>query len=116
MNITHIDIFATVYVENIAKSLSKIINELNISTSINIRQITNDDINLCVNDAKRYMFLFCPQWVYPDNINPLPRNKYFFYQLEQFDKSNSPHIFNPFVFLIMGRHYLQELVFQFLIP
>ena len=35
------------------------------------------------------------------NINPLPKEKYFFYQLEQFDKSNSPHIFNSFVFLIM---------------
>jgi len=101
MKINQIDIFATVYVENIAKSLSKIMNELNISTTIHIRQITNNDISLCITDAKRYMFLFCPQWVYPDNINPLPKNKYFFYQLEQFDKSNSPHIFNPFVFLIM---------------
>ena len=101
MNIRHIDIFATVYVENIATALSKIINELNITTNLHIRNITNEDITLCVNDKNRYMFIFCPQWLYPDNINPLPKEKYFFYQLEQFDKSNSPHIFNSFVFLIM---------------
>jgi hypothetical protein len=102
MLIHHIDIFSTVYVVNIAKALEKIINELNITTNLHIREITNEDIRVCVNDSNRYMFLFCPQWVYPTNINPLPKEKYFFYQLEQFDKSNSPHIFNPFVFLLMN--------------
>lgn len=102
MNIKHIDIFSTIYVENITKALEQIINELNITTNLHIRQITNEDIQLCENDVNRYMFLFCPQWVYPsNNIKPLPKDKYFFYQLEQFDKSNSPHIFNPFVFLLM---------------
>jgi len=102
MNITHIDIFSTLYVVNITKALEKIINGLNITTNVHIREITNEDIRVCANDANRYMFLFCPQWVYSNNIKPLPKEKYFFYQLEQFDKSNASHIFNPFVFLLMN--------------
>jgi hypothetical protein len=101
MNIKHIDIFSTKYVINIANELAKIINELNIKTEVYNRQITNDDIYLCEQDKNRYMFIFCPQWIYPTNINSLPKEKYFFYQLEQFDKSNSSHIYNPFVHLIM---------------
>jgi len=103
MNIKIIDIFATHYVENIANSLSTILNGLTINTTVNIRNITNDDIILCNNDKTRYMFLFCPQWVYPSdkNIQPLPVNKYFFYQLEQFDKSQSQHISNEFVYKLM---------------
>ena len=103
MNIKLIDIFATLYVENIANSLSTILNSLNIATTVNIRNITNEDITVCMNDKTRYMFLFCPQWVYPSDkdIQQLPFNKYFFYQLEQFDKAQSQHISNDFVYKLM---------------
>jgi hypothetical protein len=103
MNIKFIDIFATPYVENIAKSLSATLNGLNINTTINIRTITNEDITVCINDKTRFMFLFCPQWVYPSdkNIQQLPVNKYFFYQLEQFDKAHVQHISNEFVYKLM---------------
>lgn len=103
MNIKHIDIFATQYVENIAKSFSTLLNDLSINSSVNIRHITNEDIILCNNDKTRFMFLFCPQWVYPSdkNIQQLPMKKYFFYQLEQFDKSQSQHISNEFVYKLM---------------
>jgi hypothetical protein len=103
MNIKLIDIFATQYVENIANSLSTILNSLNIITTVNIRNITNEDINVCINDRTRFMFLFCPQWVYPSdkNIQQLPVNKYFFYQLEQFDKAQGQHISNEFVYKLM---------------
>lgn len=103
MNIKTIDIFATQYVENIANSLSIVLNTLNINTTVNIRYVTNQDIALCNSDNTRFMFLFCPQWVYPSdkNIQQLPSNKYFFYQLEQFDKSGSQHISNEFVYKLM---------------
>jgi len=103
MNIKHIDIFATQYVENIAKSFSTVLNDLSINSSVNIRHITNEDITLCNNDKTRFMFLFCPQWVYQSdkNIQQLPMKKYFFYQLEQFDKSQSQHISNEFVYKLM---------------
>lgn len=103
MNIKSIDIFATLYVENIANSLSTILNSLNIATTVNIRNITNEDINICINDKARFMFLFCPQWVYPSDkdIQQLPFNKYFFYQLEQFDKAQVQHISNEFVYKLM---------------
>ena len=99
--IKHIDIFSTVYVENVSRELERIIISCGITTSINIRMLNNEDINLCSSDPSRYLFLLCPQWVYNDKLLPLPDKKYFIYQLEQFDKSESPHVFNSFVFYIM---------------
>lgn len=101
MVVKHIDIFATVYIENIARELERIIISCKINTSINIRMLNNQDINLCSLDPSRYLFLLCPQWVYNNTLVPLPNEKYFIYQLEQFDKSESPHVFNPFVFHLM---------------
>lgn len=99
--IKHIDIFSTVYVENIARELERIIISCGITTSINIRMLNNEDINLCSSDPSRYLFLLCPQWVYNDKLISLPDKKYFIYQLEQFDKSESPQVFNSFVFYLM---------------
>lgn len=96
-----IDIFATVYVVNIAKSLQCMLQKANIQTTLNIRLITNDDINSCAANLSKYMFLLCPQWVYPPNINALPNNKYFVYQLEQFDKSECKHIHNHYVYNLL---------------
>ena len=101
MNIKYIDIFSTLYVVNIARALSDILKKLNIESNVNLRLINNNDIDICRNDKNRYMFLFCPQWIYPSNIQPLPINKYFFYQLEQFDKNDSNHISNDFVYKLM---------------
>ena len=101
MTVTNIDIFATIQIENIARELERIIASCGITTSINIRTLNNDDINLCSSDPSRYLFLLCPQWVYNTTLYPLPDKKYFIYQLEQFDKSASPHIFNPFVLHLM---------------
>ena len=58
-------------------------------------------IQRVVSHDSRYLFLLCPQWVYNTTLVPLPDKKYFIYQLEQLDKSESPHIFNPFVFHLM---------------
>jgi hypothetical protein len=93
-----IDIFATVYVVNIANALQDMLQKSNIQTTVNIRTITNADIKSCTTNQSKYMFLLCSQWVYPPNINSLPRNKYFVYQLEQFDKSECKHIHTRYVY------------------
>tara|TARA_B100000780_G_scaffold271312_1_gene232125 strand:+ start:62 stop:955 length:894 start_codon:yes stop_codon:yes gene_type:complete len=103
MNIQIVDIYCTPYVYNIADSLKKILIEMKFICNLFCRQITREDINRCNNNNNLYMFLFCPQWIYkPENAGMLPINKYFFYQLEQFDKSNSPHIKNKFVLEMMN--------------
>lgn len=101
MSIAHIDIFATKYVENIAATLETLIRGLSLQTSLHIRSLTNEDIDRCTNDSTRYLFLLCPQWIYAHTLRPLPTNKYFVYQLEQFDKSNAPHIHNQFVYNLL---------------
>ena len=103
MNIHTIDIYCTPYVYNIAYSLKNILIEMKISCNLFCRSITSEDINRCSNNNNLYMFLFCPQWIYNKDSGILPINKYFFYQLEQFDKSNSPHIKNNFVLDLMNK-------------
>ena len=101
MIIKFIDIFCTLHVINIANAFKEILIELKIETNLFCRQINNEDIERCRKDKNLYMFLFCPQWIYSNNSGTLPINKYFFYQLEQFDKSNSPHIKNNLVLNLM---------------
>jgi len=103
MNIHTIDIYCTPYVYNIAYSLKNILIEMKISCNLFCRSITSEDINRCSNNNNLYMFLFCPQWIYNKDSGILPSNKYFFYQLEQFDKSNSPHIKNSLVLDLMNK-------------
>jgi len=97
MIVKKLDIYCTPHVVNVANAFKLIFKNLNIETELFCRQINTEDIERCRNNKELYMFLFCPQWVYTPNSGILPINKYFFYQLEQFDKSNSPHIKNDFV-------------------
>ena len=99
--IKFIDIFCTPYVINIANAFREILIELKIETNLFCRQINNEDIERCRKDKNLYMFLFCPQWIYSYESGTLPINKYFFYQLEQFDKSNAPHIKSNLVVNLM---------------
>lgn len=101
----HIYVFATVYVENIARQLSRILEGLGNTTSLDIRNITNNDIDMIVNRSDAYMFILCIQWVYSLQLKPLPKNKYFIYQLEQYDKSESSHIHNPQMNKLMEHAY-----------
>jgi hypothetical protein len=45
-----IDLFATVYIVNIAEALAKILREMSIEVNVYIRDLTNDDIIKCYND------------------------------------------------------------------
>ena len=88
-----IDLFATKYIENIIEALAKLLRETGIEVNVYIRDLTNDDIYKCCNENNRYLFICCPQYflqiyrgvTYPDNLNLLPENKYFLYQLEKLD-------------------------------
>lgn len=101
--IKEIDIFSTPYVINIANALKELLFNLKINCNLFCRKINKEDIERCKNNKNLYMFLFCPQWVYSPESGILPINKYFFYQLEQFDKSNAPHIKNQFVIDLMKK-------------
>jgi hypothetical protein len=101
-----IDIFASKFVENIANGLAKILKECGLEVHVNIRNLENQDIKKCKEEEGRFLFIFCPQTllqsksdaVYPSNLMKLPENKYFLYQLEQFDvgseKNMNNHILN----------------------
>jgi len=101
MSVKIIDIYTTPHVVNIADAFKNIILELKIECNLFCRNINKEDIERCRNNKNLYMFLFCPQWIYSPNSGILPINKYFFYQLEQFDKSNSPHIKSNSVIQLM---------------
>jgi GR25 family glycosyltransferase involved in LPS biosynthesis len=88
-----IDLFATVYISNIAEALTQLLREMGIEVNVYIRDLTNEDIYKCSSEANRYLFICCPQHflqlygglTYPDKLNLLPVNKYFIYQLEKLD-------------------------------
>tara|TARA_Y100000816_G_C26108204_1_gene589892 strand:- start:9400 stop:10302 length:903 start_codon:yes stop_codon:yes gene_type:complete len=103
MIIKYLDIYCTPYVINIANALKELLFNLKINCNLFCRKITSEDIDRCRKNVNLFMFLFCPQWVYSSDSGILPINKYFFYQLEQFDKSNSPHIKNNFVIDLMQK-------------
>ena len=100
-----LDIFTTPYVVNIARELGSVLITMGVDAEVYTRDVTNSDISRCTKDKGLYMFLFCPQWVAGEHLHldPLPPEKYYIYQLEQFDKSNSPHIMNEFVLSLMKR-------------
>ena len=92
-----IEIFTTHYVINIAQTLSIIIQELGYDVCIHNRNITNEDIDRC-NENKSFMFILCIQWLYGRHLKPLPKSRYYVYQMEQFDKKESDHIHNEYVY------------------
>jgi hypothetical protein len=93
---TIIDIFATCFVENIAHAFATLLKDCGMQTTVNIRNLTNNDIDHARNQSHTYLFIFCPQIllqsqnqaVYPSGLTPLPPNKYYLYQLEQLDVTN----------------------------
>jgi hypothetical protein len=103
-----IDLFATVYIENIAKALVKLFREMSIEVNVYIRDLTNDDINKCYKEANRYLFICCPQSflqvyncsTYPDHLHVLPENKYFLYQLEKLDIGSSVYLNENIISLV----------------
>lgn len=99
----HFDLFGTKYVIN---TMNQVQYELELhghTSKIYLRHIIDKDIDRCTHEPNTYMFLFCPQFVYfniPGKKQLVP-NTYFVYQLEQFDKTNSPHIMNYHVLQIL---------------
>lgn len=94
-------VFTTNYVINIARELMQLFNKNNIKSSLYNRKICESDVKFCNDNKDVFMFLFCAQWICPPHLLPLPKHKYFMYQLEQFDKSNSPHVMNNVVLNLM---------------
>ena len=102
----HIDIFTTPYVINIAMSVKNMLDKLNYKTTINMRQITNEDIQTLDESDNSLMFLFCVQWLYRPGLKPLPTNKYIIYQLEQLDrKIDNAHLHNDFLNMLYNNAY-----------
>ena len=68
--------------------------EMGITATIISRAITNKDIDECEKDPNLYLFIYCPQWNLSrpyKNIKPLPKNKYFLYQVELLNQSEYPY-------------------------
>jgi hypothetical protein len=103
-----IDLFATVYIMNIAEALAKLLREMNIEVNVYIRYLTNKDITNCYNEPNRYLFICCPQSflqvyggsTYPDHFNVLPATKYFLYQLEKLDIGNPLYLSENIISLV----------------
>jgi hypothetical protein len=103
-----LDIFSTKFIENIIRSLEKILTNCGIVVNVFIRNICNDDIIASTRDKNRYMFICCPQTllqcangpVYPAKLLELPSNKYFLYQLEQLDLNNKKNLNQNIINLI----------------
>ena len=84
----YLNIFTTEKLQPVAESFSKIFTLCNIIVTINIRPITNTDIDFCIKNGN-YLLIFSPQTllqtdknVYPPYLKRLPVNKYFLYQFE----------------------------------
>ena len=105
-----IDIFATCFVENIAHAFATILKDCGMHTTVNIRNLTNADIERARNEPHTYLFIFCPHTllqsqtkaVYPSGLTPLPPNKYYLYQLEQLDVPNPRYMNTHITRLIQG--------------
>lgn len=96
-NIKTITLFAPFFVINIANNLAKIINECGISCNVCTRTLTNTDIKKCADTPSYFLFIFCPHlflqnassYDYPSNLMPLPKDKYFLYQLKKLNTNSS---------------------------
>ena len=76
------------------RHMAKQLEELGIETTVNLRNINNQDIEICEKDPNLYLFILFPQWnlARPGiKIKDLPKNKYFLYQVEQLNQNEQPY-------------------------
>lgn len=90
--IKKIFIFTPFYTIIFANNLKKYFYTLNIETTIYEKVITDEIINMCVNDPNLYLFIICPQKIFKNYIENIPQNKYILYQTEQYNQANIPKI------------------------
>ena len=100
----YIDIFTTKYVINIANMIKVLLEKMDYSVTLNIRNINIEDIQLVNEFEDRKMFILCIQWLVNKDII-LPKDKYIIYQLEQRDQSNDKHINNNFLETLYSNAY-----------
>ena len=114
--ITIIDIFTPGFIAHVARLLATILRQEGVKTNVFIRNLNNNDITACQADNGRYLFIFSPQLLlqkanetkYPHDLLPLPTNKYFLYQLDNFSTKN-PRSFNPHILnLIQSAKHIFE--------
>ena len=63
-SIKKINIFSRKFTEISAKLLAKILEDLDIKTNVYLRDINNNDIEMCEKDLNLYLFIFCPQFTF----------------------------------------------------
>ena len=100
----YIDIFTTKYVINIANMIKILLEKMDYSVTLNIRNINIEDIKLVNQFEDRKMFILCIQWLVSKDII-LPKDKYIIYQLEQRDQSDVKHINNNFLEKLYSNAY-----------
>ena len=100
----YIDIFTTKYVINIANMIKILLEKMDYSVTLNIRNINIDDILLVNESENRKMFILCIQWLVSKDII-LPKDKYIINQLEQRDRSDDKHINNNFIEKLYSNAY-----------
>jgi hypothetical protein len=101
-NITKVDIFTPVSTASFARLLATAFANCGIKANIFTRLINNADIAVCAREKGRYLLILSPQSIlqaknepsYPDELSPLPANKYFLYQFENLQTKN-PRNVNP---------------------
>lgn len=91
-NIKKIFIFTTLYTTVFANNLKEYFNTLNIESTIYEKVMTDEIINMCVNDPNLYLFIICPQKIFKNYIGNIPQNKYIIYQTEQYNQACIPKI------------------------
>jgi hypothetical protein len=107
-----IDLFGTIYIENIIESLAKLLRETGTIVNVNTRDLENEDIDNCFKNKNRYLFICCPQYflqvfrgtTYPVHLRALPENKYFIYQLEKLDIGSPFYLSKNIIDLIKKSH------------
>ena len=93
-SIKKMNIFTKRFTAISAKLLADMLEGLGIKTTVNLRDINNQDIEECERDLNLYLFIYCPQWNLArpgKDIKQLPKNKYFLYQLEQLNQTEQPY-------------------------
>ena len=93
-NIKKINIFSKRFTAFSANNLATILKSYNIEVNVYLRDIYKEDIEACNNDINLYVFIFGPQWNLArpgKDIIPLPKNRYFLYQLEQLNQTEQAY-------------------------
>jgi hypothetical protein len=102
----NIIIFTRVYTLNCAINFKKYFETFGITTNIKIDSIDNTDIINCYNDDNLFLLLIGAQYLFRESktkiedLIPLPRNKYFIYEIEQLSQEFNLNLMKQFNYLI----------------